>query len=111
MTLDLSDIQVFQLQMDTSFAYQNRVADTQSIAKESVFIEKRQQPSGKVLTFGKHRDKSFEEIVRTDISYCNWALKQTETRGVMKEFQEWLRLRAKKVSCEACNGSGHGYAM
>jgi hypothetical protein len=97
---DASDLEVFQIPMDTSFAYQQNFVEAQ-----------RQQPSGKQLSFGKHRGKTFEEIVSTDISYCNWALKQTETRGVMKEFQEWLRLRAKKVSCEACNGSGHGFAM
>lgn len=97
--------------MEVPFGYQQKFVESQRQANESVFIEKRQQPSEKELSFGKHRGKSFEEIVKTDISYCNWALKQTETRGVMKEFQEWLRLKAKKVSCEACNGSGHGYAM
>jgi hypothetical protein len=63
------------------------------------------------LTFGKHAGKTFEHIRDTDISYCNWALKQTGTRGVMKAFQDWLKQASKKVTCEACNGTGIGHTM
>ena len=45
-------------------------------------------PSGKVITFGKHSGKSYEEIKSNDISYCNWVLKQYQTTGGMKDFQE-----------------------
>ena len=64
-----------------------------------------------LLTFGKHAGKEFEHIRRTDISYCNWALKQVGARGIMKTFQDWLKTRAHKVSCEACNGTGIGHTM
>ena len=64
-----------------------------------------------LLTFGKHTGKEFEHIRRTDISYCNWALKQAGARGIMKTFQDWLKARAHKVSCEACNGTGIGHTM
>lgn len=69
------------------------------------------EDSNKVLPFGKHANKTYEEIRRTDISYCNWVLKQTETRGHMRNLQEWLKTVSKKVTCEACNGSGMGHQM
>jgi hypothetical protein len=68
-------------------------------------------PSGKVITFGKHSGKSYEEIKSNDISYCNWVLKQYQTTGGMKDFQEWLKLHAKRITCEKCNGSGLGHMM
>jgi 2-hydroxy-3-keto-5-methylthiopentenyl-1-phosphate phosphatase len=65
----------------------------------------------KTLSFGKHMGKSFEDIKSTDISYCNWVLKQMNTRGSMKEFQDWLKQNARKATCEACNGTGIGHTM
>jgi len=65
----------------------------------------------RVLPFGKHSGKSYEDIKRNDIAYCNWVLKQSETRGHMKDFQDWLKRVANKVTCEACNGSGLGHQM
>jgi hypothetical protein len=65
-----------------------------------------------VLTFGKYAGKKFDEVRRIDISYCNWALKQSGARGGgMRGFQDWLKARAHKVSCEACNGTGIGHTM
>ncbi len=63
------------------------------------------------LPFGKHANKPYEEIMKNDISYCNWVLKQPNTRGGMKAFQDWLKGRAKRVTCEACNGTGLGHLM
>ena len=63
------------------------------------------------LSFGKHMGKTFSQIKQIDISYCNWVLKQPSTRGVMKEFQEWLKINARTVTCELCNGTGHGHTM
>jgi len=65
----------------------------------------------KTLSFGKHTGKTFQEIKATDISYCNWVLKQSNTRGSMKEFQDWLKQNARKVTCEACNGTGISHSM
>ena len=65
----------------------------------------------KTLPFGKHSGKTYEEIKSTDISYCNWVLKQTETRGHMKNFQDYLKNVSKRVTCEACNGSGLAHHM
>jgi hypothetical protein len=64
-----------------------------------------------VLSFGKYRDNTYEEVKSSDISYCNWVLKQANTRGPMKDFQEWLKLHAKRITCEKCNGSGLGHMM
>ena len=33
------------------------------------------------------------------------------TRGSMKEFQDWLKQNARKATCEACNGTGIGHTM
>ena len=29
----------------------------------------------------------------------------------MKDFQEWLKLNAKRITCEKCNGTGMGHMM
>lgn len=65
----------------------------------------------KLVTFGKYTGKSYEEIKTNDVSYCNWVLKQCNTRGAMKDFQEWLKLNAKRITCEKCNGTGMGHMM
>jgi uncharacterized protein (DUF3820 family) len=67
--------------------------------------------SSKTLPFGKYSGKTYEEIKRTDISYCNWVLKQQNTRGSMKDLQDWLKSLAKKATYEACNGTGLGHTM
>ena len=66
---------------------------------------------GNVISFGKHSGKSYTFILETDISYCNWVLKQYDCKGSMKQFQLWLREKAKKVTCEVCNGSGLSHIM
>jgi len=73
--------------------------------------KKKYSMSEKTLEIGKHAGKTFEEIKSNDISYCNWVLKQLETRGKMKEFQDWLKQRSRKVTCTACNGSGLAHSM
>jgi 2-hydroxy-3-keto-5-methylthiopentenyl-1-phosphate phosphatase len=65
----------------------------------------------KIVSFGKYIGKPYEEIKSSDVSYCNWVLKQANTRGPMKDFQEWLKLHAKRITCEKCNGSGLGHMM
>ena len=64
-----------------------------------------------ILTFGRHIGKSFEEIKKTDVSYCNWALKQVKPNGRMKEFQTWLQGVSHFATCERCNGSGKVHIM
>jgi hypothetical protein len=59
-----------------------------------------------VITFGKHTGKSYEQVRMTDVTYCNWVLKQMNTTGRMRMFQDWLRINARKVTCEFCNGCG-----
>ena len=72
---------------------------------------KTQMDSLTILAIGKHSGKTYDYIKTTDISYCNWVLKQTETRGQMKMFQDWLKSVSKRVTCEACNGTGLGHHM
>jgi hypothetical protein len=64
------------------------------------------------VTFGKYDGKSYDEVKHTDIAYCNWVLKQTEIRGRMKLFQDWLKKTStKRATCEMCNGSGNVCVM
>jgi len=60
-----------------------------------------------VISFGKHMGKTYDEVKRTDVAYCNWVLKQMETAGRMKAFQDWLKQKSKNTAtCEMCNGCG-----
>jgi hypothetical protein len=58
------------------------------------------------ITFGKYNGMTYEQVRSGDVGYCNWILKQTGTSGRMLHFQMWLRAKARKVTCECCNGSG-----
>jgi hypothetical protein len=64
-----------------------------------------------VLTFGRHIGKTFDDIKRTDVSYCNWVLKQVKPNGRLKEFQSWLQSHSHFATCERCNGSGKVHIM
>jgi hypothetical protein len=59
-----------------------------------------------VLNVGKHTGKSFDFIRQNDVSYCNWVLKQINIGKNLGQFQQWLKTKTKKVTCECCNGSG-----
>jgi hypothetical protein len=59
-----------------------------------------------VFSFGKHAGKTYEYVRQTDVSYCNWILKQIGVNGKMQHFQQWLKKTTRKVTCECCNGSG-----
>ena len=58
------------------------------------------------LTFGKYSGKTFDYVKQTDVSYCNWVLEQIGSGGKMLQFQQWLRTKARKITCECCNGTG-----
>jgi hypothetical protein len=64
-----------------------------------------------ILPFGKNKGKTYEEIRRTDVSYCNWVLQQGKVRGEMKFFQDWLKTVSRTITCETCNGTGLGHMM
>jgi hypothetical protein len=59
-----------------------------------------------VLAFGKYQGKTYDFIRQTDVAYCNWVLKQFNVGRGLAHFQQWLKTKAKKVTCECCNGSG-----
>ncbi len=64
-----------------------------------------------LLTFGRYMGKTFEYVKNTDISYCNWALKQVKPNGRMKEFQNYLQGLSNFATCERCNGTGKVHIM
>eukprot|EP01066_Platyproteum_vivax_P007581 Platyproteum_vivax@DN2985_c0_g1_i1.p1 len=48
--------------------------------------------SPKVITFGKHRGKSYSEIL-VETGYCEWLLKQKGASGPLKELADFVRQR------------------
>jgi len=62
--------------------------------------------SNTVFNWGKYNGKTYEYVRGSDVAYCNWALKQMNVGGRMLHFQQWLRAKSRKVTCECCNGSG-----
>eukprot|EP00929_Paragymnodinium_shiwhaense_P051733 TRINITY_DN25992_c0_g1_i2.p1 TRINITY_DN25992_c0_g1~~TRINITY_DN25992_c0_g1_i2.p1 ORF type:complete len:436 (-),score=87.73 TRINITY_DN25992_c0_g1_i2:107-1414(-) len=46
---------------------------------------------GSVLRFGKLRGSTFQHAAENCPDYCRWALSQTEAKGQLKEFCEFLR--------------------
>lgn len=42
------------------------------------------------LKFGKHKGKTFKEVLAQDPSYCNWVRSLSSADGQMLEFQRWL---------------------
>lgn len=59
-----------------------------------------------VITFGKYNGLTFEAVKKIDIAYCNWVLKQMNVGSKMLQFQKWLKMGARKATCECCNGTG-----
>lgn len=74
-------------------------------------MEQFQEHYKQILHAGKHNGKEYDEIKKSDISYCNWVLKQMKTTGELKKFQDWLKANSKRVTCEVCNGTGLGHVM
>ena len=64
-----------------------------------------------ILTLGRHIGKTYEQIKETDVSYCNWVLKQVKPGGGLKDFQNWLQGVSHFATCERCNGSGKVHIM
>ncbi|CAE7316757.1 unnamed protein product [Symbiodinium sp. CCMP2592] len=46
---------------------------------------------GSVMTFGKHRGRTFEDVRLTESAYCAWALAQPTPSGGLIHFVQFLR--------------------
>jgi hypothetical protein len=44
-----------------------------------------------MITFGKYKNKTFEYVLKNDLSYCNWCLKQSSSSKHMNEFIFFLK--------------------
>jgi len=44
-----------------------------------------------ILSFGKHRGRSFEEVASSDRSYCEWVLRQPKPSSALELFARFLR--------------------
>jgi hypothetical protein len=69
-------------------------------------VPNRTDISENMITFGKYNGKSYDFVKQSDVSYCNWILKQMSVSGRMLHFQHWLKTNSRKVTCECCNGTG-----
>lgn len=47
-----------------------------------------------MLTFGKYKGKSFEEVAAADAGYCRWVLNLDTATGAMVDFQGFLKAKA-----------------
>lgn len=63
--------------------------------------------SNTIVSFGKHSGKTYDLVLQTDVSYCNWLLRQVNVHGRLLQFQQWLKNKStRKATCECCNGTG-----
>jgi hypothetical protein len=57
-----------------------------------------------MLTFGKHRGKTFEYVFENDFNYCNWCLKQTPHNQNMKDFAAFVKQNIENKPLKIPNG-------
>jgi len=53
--------------------------------------QNRTQEASTILTFGRYRGRSYEDILKADVGYCRWALAQTDPGENLKPFITWLK--------------------
>ena len=63
------------------------------------------------ISFGKYKGNTYDYVKKNDVAYCNWALKQMNVSTTLRHFQQWLKTKGRKVTCECCNGNGLIYAV
>eukprot|EP00930_Biecheleria_cincta_P041766 TRINITY_DN28688_c0_g1_i1.p1 TRINITY_DN28688_c0_g1~~TRINITY_DN28688_c0_g1_i1.p1 ORF type:complete len:457 (+),score=68.92 TRINITY_DN28688_c0_g1_i1:84-1373(+) len=65
----------------------------------------------KIINFGKHKGKRYEEVREEDPGYCSWALKQAQPTGALAKFVDWLKrsdgfeqVPRNRFECATCKG-------
>jgi hypothetical protein len=64
-----------------------------SMLREYLFLQKPPAPTDPI-TFGKHRDLTYQQVKETEPGYCRWAMEMAEEEGCsldLKRFAGWLR--------------------
>ena len=59
-----------------------------------------------LIDFGKYHGKTYSYVLENDVAYCNWLLRQLNVNGKLKKYQDCLKTKAKKETCDCCNGTG-----
>jgi uncharacterized protein (DUF3820 family) len=49
------------------------------------------------LPFGKHKGRTYADIYENEPRYVAWCVKQEETRGAMKAFQEYCQGKGEEI--------------
>jgi hypothetical protein len=50
-----------------------------------------------MISFGKHKGKTYDYIIENDKSYCSFVLNQTNCSKGFKHFQDYLKLNCEKL--------------
>ena len=50
-----------------------------------------------MITFGKHKGKTYDHMLKNEKSYCLFVLNQTDCSGGFKEFQKFLKKNNDKL--------------
>lgn len=51
-----------------------------------------------MITFGKYKGKTYEEVSKTDNSYCTWVLSEERKSGPIRDFYIFLKNNKPKNS-------------
>jgi hypothetical protein len=79
----MSDEEVFVDYDDTGFIVDDKVDPNEDFQLND--------PHGnEVFQRTKHRGKTFEEVRRSDLSFCKWAVKLVHSGGQLERFREYL---------------------
>jgi predicted GIY-YIG superfamily endonuclease len=50
-----------------------------------------------VITFGKHKDKYYEDVWKNDRNYCYWVIQQKSVNRNFLDFQNWCKEKIEQT--------------
>jgi hypothetical protein len=58
--------------------------------------KRKDELSSKIINFGKHKGKTYEEVWNNNLSYCMWVLEQKSVNIDFINFQKWCKIKEEK---------------
>jgi len=46
-----------------------------------------------IFSFGEHNGKTFHEVMKSDVKYCNWVYNEPNLTGKLLQFKRWLVIK------------------
>lgn len=80
--------------MDQSIQEIKKIVQENNYEKIGKYLKQSTEELGKyVFTYGKQKDKSFEEVFKTDCGYCAWVINQriSKDNAQLYLFQVYCR--------------------